>query len=223
METIVLVIHISMGTLAVFSGILGLSTKKGGLLHRKAGNVFFISMLIQAFSGFVLAMADMFIITAMAGIFTCYLVATAWSIVRSRPMTLSRFDYVAPLFAFLVCIVCGYLGLIAQNSDTGSLRDIPFGYYYFFATLGLIAGSLDLRLLYKKGLKGAQRLARHIWRMCFALSLSLGSFVEQGVNMIPDVLLDAGIAMAPDIVLVLMLYFLLETAYKSYRARRKVN
>ncbi|MCO7224303.1 hypothetical protein [Pleionea sp. CnH1-48] len=221
MGTLGLILHIATGTIAVFAGILGLLTKKGGRLHRKAGNVFFITMLIQAFMGFVLAMVDSFMITAMAGIFTCYLVATAWSVVRSAPGSLSVFDYVAPVFALLVFGVCGFLGLEAQSSNSGTLRGISYEYYYFFATMALVAGGLDIRMLLTKGVVGGHRIARHLWRMCFALYLSLGSFVEQSADRIPKVFYDYGLGNLPDIVLLLMLFFLASVFYQSYK-RNKV-
>ena len=48
--------------------------------------------------------------------------------------------------------------------------------FFVFGTISLLLAGLDLRVLAKGGLTGAARIARHLWRMCFAFFFAAGSF-----------------------------------------------
>jgi len=40
-------------------------------------------------------------------------------------------------------------------------------------------------VILRGGLVGAQRVARHLWRMCFGLFIAVGSFAAQGSTVLP--------------------------------------
>jgi hypothetical protein len=52
--------------------------------------------------------------------------------------------------------------------------------YVFTLVLAIAAGG-DLVLVLSGGLSGAARLARHLWRMCVALTLATGSALSNGL------------------------------------------
>src|ERR1700687_682715 len=52
-----LVLHVIAGTIALFAGIVAMSSRKGAGTHRVAGTVFFVSMLIMAVFADYLAVA----------------------------------------------------------------------------------------------------------------------------------------------------------------------
>src|SRR5215467_10635888 len=78
-----LILHVIAGTIALFAGIVAVSSRKGAGAHRVAGTVFVVSMLVMASLADYLALAipeqipNLFI-----GTFTIYLVVTAWLTVR---------------------------------------------------------------------------------------------------------------------------------------------
>jgi len=47
---------------------------------------------------------------------------------------------------------------------------------FFHATIMMLAAIGDVRILRFGMLRGRPRLARHLWRMCFALFIAAGSF-----------------------------------------------
>ena len=47
---------------------------------------------------------------------------------------------------------------------------------FVLATVLLLAAAGDLRVMRSGPLRGGSRLARHLWRMCFALFIAAGSF-----------------------------------------------
>jgi hypothetical protein len=52
----------------------------------------------------------------------------------------------------------------------------------FMGTVMLLAGAGDIRMLLRGGLSDTQRIARHLWRMCFGLFIAAGSFFLGGAN-----------------------------------------
>ncbi len=71
--------HVAAGGAALLSGGAALSVRKGGRLHSKTGTVFFASMLAMAGTGALVALFLPERGTAVIGLLTCYLVATAWA------------------------------------------------------------------------------------------------------------------------------------------------
>jgi hypothetical protein len=47
---------------------------------------------------------------------------------------------------------------------------------FFMGSIMLLAAAGDVRMLLRGGVFGAQRIARHLWRMCFGLFIAAGSF-----------------------------------------------
>jgi hypothetical protein len=47
---------------------------------------------------------------------------------------------------------------------------------FFIGTVMAIAAAGDVRVMWSGPLRGGPRLARHLWRMCFALFIAAGSF-----------------------------------------------
>lgn len=63
-------------------------------------------------------------------------------------------------------------------------------------TVMLLAASGDLRAIRAGGLRGARRLARHLWRMCFGLFVATGSFFLGQMNFIPGALRNVPLLLA---------------------------
>jgi|SRR5271165_2114039 len=90
MTLLALVIHIAGGAIGLVSGTIAVFARKGGYVHRKAGTVFVVSMLIMALFAIFLGFAIPDQITnVFIGTFAMYLVATAWMTVRRKAGTSS--------------------------------------------------------------------------------------------------------------------------------------
>ena len=84
-------------------------------------------------------------------------------------------------------------GVKAFNGPRLSPGGVPFrtiGVVSFVvATLLLLGAVGDLRILRFGAPRGGQRLARHLWRMCFALFIAAGSFFsirERVAKILPE-------------------------------------
>lgn len=168
----ILVIHICAGTVGLLSGLAAMSFRKGSRRHRVAGNLFFGAMLAMGSSAAYLG-------NVFGGLFACHLVATAWLTAGRRDGGTSVFDWGALVFALAFGVLAVIDGLKVANSPTGSRNGVPAGMILFLGSVALLAAAGDVRMLVRGGLFGRQRIARHLWLMCFGLFIATGSFLAQ--------------------------------------------
>lgn len=171
-----LILHVGTGAIAILSGAAALAFRKGERLHRAFGTVFFISMLTTAALAAYLAVIVPQRIFAVAGVLAFYLVATAWVTIRRREGSVGLFEIGALPVALGVAAAGLTFGLRGANSPTGLLDGAPHQAAYAFAAVAALAAASDLRMILRRGVSGAPRIARHLWRMCFALFLAAGAF-----------------------------------------------
>jgi len=172
----ILLVHICAGTVGLLSGTAAISFRKGSPRHALAGKVFVASMLTMAVFAVYLAVVRHQPNNIGGGILTFYLIGTAWLTARRTDGQTSRFDWVL----FLIPLALGTLtwmnGLKVVRSGASSQDGVPVGMTFFIGSVMLLAAVGDLRMLLRGGLFGAQRIARHLWRMCFGLFIAAGSF-----------------------------------------------
>jgi len=180
-----LYLHIGGGTLGLLSGSVALLSAKGGRIHRLAGNVFFVSMLVMAAIGGAVApfLADR--ISTVAGVLTFYLVFTGWTTARRRE-GVGLLERAGFLIAAGGAIATATLTWMASRTPEGTLDGAPPQAFYIFLTVSTIAALGDLKLVLRGGISGAQRVARHIWRMCFGLFVASGSLFLGQQQVFPD-------------------------------------
>ncbi|QTD54990.1 DUF2306 domain-containing protein [Parasphingorhabdus cellanae] len=202
-------IHIIAGTIAVLAGAAALLTTKGSRMHRLVGNAFFISMVIMALGGIYLAIVLPMAISILVGVFTIYLVATSWMAARRHDEQINLLHYVALAMTLGVAAGGLWFGMEAQSSPDGLKDGLPAFPHYFFGGLGLLAALGDGLMIARRGITGKRRIARHLWRMCFAYFIAAGSlFTGPGATAFPDAIRDTGLLSVPEpIILVIMLFW----------------
>lgn len=180
----ILFLHIAGGTVGMVSGATAMLAPKGRRLHRIAGTVFFLSMLTMATIATVVSplLPEAQWTNTTAGAFTLYLVATAWLTVRRRDGEVGRFEK----GAVLVPIGIAIMGLMLGVLHGGTPRAAGFATVYVFAVFAALAAAGDLRLIRRGGLSGADRIARHVWRMSAALFVAMGSFFLGQQQVLPE-------------------------------------
>lgn len=169
-------LHLIAGTLACFSGITAFIAPKGRMLHRQVGRLFVVSMLVTAGGGAFYAIDRPDALTGLAGLFTCYLVLSSIHTVRARGERAILLDCLCLLVALLLAAAFFIFGASAPPLEPNS--GIPRNAYFIFGGIALLAGAGDLAAYLKGGLTGRWRIARHLWRMGFALHIALGSILE---------------------------------------------
>jgi len=191
------------------SGAVALLSRKGERLHRIAGTLFFLSMLMMSAIAASVApfLTDGQRPNTVAGIMTFYLVATAWATVRFPEGSVGRFD-LAALFVPLGVAVAGMMfALEAQNSPTGTIDGSPPQAFYVFMVIGTIAAASDFKVMVRGGISGAPRIARHLWRMCTALFIATGSFFLGQPKFLPAFLQGSPLVFLPVLAPLLLMGF----------------
>lgn len=171
-----LLVHICGGTVGLLSGTAAMSFRKGSARHVLAGKIFVASMLTMAAGAVYLAIVRHQPNNIGGGIFTFYLIGTAWLTARHKEGETSRLDWVALLIPVLLGTLTWANGIKVVRSGASSQNGVPVGMIFFMGTVMLLAAAGDVRMLRGGGVLGAKRLARHLWRMCFGLFIAAGSF-----------------------------------------------
>ena len=170
-------VHIVAGGLAIVLGAVALIAAKGGTLHRRSGLLFVSAMLTMGITGSVLAARQSLTnANVLGGFMSAYFVITALTAVRPASSWTRRLDAGALAVALVLTLIeCGE-GVKAFASPRGTINGVPFGMLFFLAAITTLAASGDVRVMRSGALRGGARLARHLWRMCFALFIAAGSF-----------------------------------------------
>ena len=208
-----LAIHIAAGGLALASGFVALAVTKGAGVHRRSGTLFVYTMLVMALVGALIAAARNVAAAGNVpiGLLTSYLVVTGLTTVR--PPTgkrAGRLDLALMLTALALGVTLVAFGLVA--SARGTLTGFPPAPFFVFGAVALLAAGGDVRLIRSGGvraIRGAPRLARHLWRMSFALLIAAFSFFLGQAKVIPQPIRIIPLLMVPPlVVLATMLYWL---------------
>ena len=204
-----LLIHILAGGLGLVLGAVALSATKGAMLHRKSGKLFVYAMVAMSLTGAMIAVLRGIETNALGGVLAIYLVITAVTTVRPLAAGSRWLNLVAMFMALAIGLTCVTLGFELLISGENSKHGVPIPILLIFGAVGLSACISDIRMMRSGPIQGARRLARHLWRMCFALFIATGSFFLGQADKIPEPLripaLLAVLALAP---LLVMLYWL---------------
>jgi len=205
-----LLVHICGGTVGLVSGTGAMVFRKGSPRHVLAGKIFVVSMLIMAVGAVFVAVAKNETNNISGGLFTFYLVLTAWLTARRRPGETSRFDWVAMLIPLILGALSWIGAIRLLRSGQTSLDGVPVGMFFFMGTVMLLAAAGDVRILVRGGISGTRRIARHLWRMCFGLFIAAGSFFMGPNNRPRRLLTTVGVGQHwPATLFSLGLYFVL--------------
>lgn len=172
----VLLLHACAGTLGLLSGTAAMVFRKGSPRHVLAGKAFVATMLAMAVGAVYLAIIRHEPNNIGGGILAFYLISTAWLTARRRDRQTSRLDWFALPIPLTLGVLTWMTGINALRSHTDLPGGVPVFMTFFMGSVMLLAAAGDLRMLRRGGLFGTQRIARHLWRMCFGLFIAAGSF-----------------------------------------------
>jgi hypothetical protein len=213
----VLPIHIAAGGLALILGAVALSARKGGTVHRRSGLLFVYAMVVMgataAMVGFRESPGNVY-----AGLMTVYFVGTALLTVRPVSAWTRSINVAALVVAVGLALVNLAGGVEAWNSPGGRRNGVPFPMIFFLAAVMILAAVGDVRVMRFGMPRGRPRLARHLWRMCFALFIAAGTFFsirERVAAVLPEPFTTAPMRALPILLIFgAMLYWL-------WRVRRR--
>jgi uncharacterized membrane protein len=186
--TLAFVFHVGAGVIGLVSGTVAVFARKGEKLHRAAGTVFFVSMLVMAtFAAWLAVVMPGQIVNLVIAAMTFYLVATAWMAARRRDGGVGLAEKIA--LGVIVCL-CAPFAVLSIQLATGAqpffksaipLKGPVLIAIYSFTLVVSIAAIADAKVVLAGGISGAPRIARHLWRMCLGLTLAYGSAFTNGL------------------------------------------
>jgi hypothetical protein len=219
-----LVAHVLAGAVSLIAGYLALATAKGATVHRRSGMTFVVAMLLMcAFGGVLAARAGgpWGWVNFRAATLTAYLVVTALTTVRMPPVGARALTIGGALVAATVGTISLSFGIEAIASG-GSRQGVPAFPFFLFGVVGLLGAAGDLRVLRSGTPIGVKRIARHLWRMSFALLIAAMSFFFGQQKVMPEAMRIPLLLAAPVLaVVVAMLYWLWRVRFRrSFRGLR---
>ena len=204
-----LAIHIIAGGLALVSGYTAMFVAKGATTHRRSGMVFVVAMLVMVATGGGIAAWHGNEGSTIGAVMTFYFVLTALVTVRRPAGWTRQLDIGLTVLALAGTALSFTLAFAALASPTKLWEGLPPFPFFMFGTIGTVAIVGDVRML-RSGLpRGAPRLARHLWRMCWAMWIAAGSFFFGQAKVIPEPIRKPALLAVPVLaVFAVMFYWL---------------
>jgi uncharacterized membrane protein len=216
MRTPLLALHIAAGVMGLLSGTAAMVFRKGSRRHGLAGDVFVVSMLTMAACAVWLAILKHQPGNVVGGVFTFYLVATAWMTARRRDGSTSLFDWAALMIPLLGGTILWISGVELARSHVTATDGVPVGIRFFMGSVMLLAAAGDLRMMVVGAVTGGRRIVRHLWRMCFGLFIATGSFFLGQQQVFPVFVRGSNVLFVLAILpLVLMIFWLIRVRFKN--------
>jgi uncharacterized membrane protein len=203
-----LVFHILAGTLALVAGFVALYTAKGASTHRKSGRMFVYTMIPMAVFGGAIAVGQGVApeINVPASLLTSYLVITSLTTVRPPVARARLLEFGAFLVAVGVAVID--LTFAVQAIISGGTRNgMPAFPFIMFGVVALLGSVGDFRVMRSGALQGSARLARHLWRMTFALFIATLSFSVQILKRIPEPFRFPGMLAVPMLLVIGTMFY----------------
>jgi len=108
-------------------------------------------------------------------------------------------------------------------SPTGLKYGYPAGPYFFLGSVAVLATAGDVRMLVRGGISGKQRIARHLWRMCFALFIAAASIFMARQRLFPDLMRKTGALLFLSFLpLMLMIFWLVRVRFANAYKRMSI-
>lgn len=102
------------------------------------------------------------------------------------------------------------LGIRAFGSPHGVIGGVPYFMLFSLATVTTMAAAGDIRMIRWGRLRAGPRIARHLWRMCFALFIAAGSFFsirERVAKILPAALTTPALRALPVVLIFVAMFY----------------
>lgn len=185
MIELLLIPHIVSGFLALGAAGTAIAATKGARLHRRAGQIYVLAMLVVTLTALALVFVRPNAFLLGIAIFSFYFVFTGWRTVKLRDGKTGPVDVGgALLMAATALLMTGWSlqGLIDPDGSERSIILLVFG------AIGLIMAISDLRQWRKGPLTGKKRIAHHLTRMLGGTIATITAALVVNLTFLPDLL-----------------------------------
>lgn len=213
------VLHIAAGGIALCAGSISLASKKGHQWHRQGGKVFVLSMLLMSASSVYLALMKHELDNILVGSLTFYLVFTAWSAVDRKEHY--KVWTTAGIFMVMgIAAISFSFAMQALETESGLKHGIGAGNFLGLCVIAFTFALFDVRFLIRRERGYNCRLVRHLWRMCLALFVAALSFFFGQEQLLPNIIVATYLNWLPIVsVLCIAIFWLARFAFFRGLAR----
>ncbi len=178
--TILLVIHIAAGSVALTTALMALATAKGGVNHVRAGRVYAVAMALVCGAALPLAILGADALLSLIAVFSFYLVFAGWRFARNRSGRPQPVDWVAAAVMGLTGL--GMWGYGAALFLQGNSQWVTMA---LFGTIAAALSAADVRFHRARRGSGKRRIARHLTNMLAGTIATVTAVVVVNVDTRP--------------------------------------
>lgn len=174
--TFLLIVHIANDAMGLIAGTINLIRRKGDLLHKRIGLVFTYAMMLTGISAIVLSILRPNYFLGIVGVFTLYMVSTAFRYIRLR---LTEVDNDPKTFDWFLTGCMGLAGLLFIFMGVMTLLSTDtFGIVYIvFGLISLLFVRADFNNYSGKAVHRNYWLLAHLQRMTGGYIAALTAFL----------------------------------------------
>ena len=179
--TILLVIHVAAGSVALLTAFVALVTAKGGVIHVRAGRAYAIGMTLIFLTAVPLAVlgADVFLL--LIAFFSMYLVFAGWRFARNRSRRPQPVDWIAvAIMGITGLAMWGYAVVLVLSGS---------GQWVTMLAFGAIAVALSVAdgLFFRAGMNTQRRPAPYLRIQRHLTNMMAGSIATVTAVMVVNV------------------------------------
>src|SRR5260370_27098144 len=133
------------------------------------------------------------------------------------------FDWGALAVVLAIAATEVTFGMEALRSQKGLKYGSSAALYFIFGALALVDFAGDVRVLVRRGISGTPRIARHLWRMCFAWFVASGSIFLARPHLFPVFMRKTGMLyLLSFLPLILMVFWLVRVRFANADKRKSM-
>ncbi len=158
--TVLLVVHIAAGAVALAVAAIALSTAKGRVHHILAGRVYAAAMSLVCVTALPLAILGADVVLLLVAVFSFYLVFAGWRFARNASGRPRPVDWAAAVIMGVTGLgMWGHGAVLFLRGDSQWVTMAVFGF------VAVALSAVDLRYHRASPRPGRQRIARHLTNM----------------------------------------------------------
>ena len=213
--TILLILHITGGSIGLITGVINMVRRKGDVLHKRVGRFFLYAMITASSSAVVMSLLHPNPFLMIVGLFTIYMVGTGYRYIHLRLMEVDNgpknLDWILTYGMGVAGILFVILGIIEF------LKGNIFGIVYLvFAGIGFLFIKMDFDNYKEKSRHKNYWLLAHLQRMIGGYIAALTAFLVVNADHFPKVIPGMVYWLLPTVILTpLIIYW-----SRSYSSKR---
>lgn len=181
---ILLLIHIACGSLSLLLGLYILASKKGTLIHKKLGKIYFFSMLINSLVAIPMSFLHPNYFLFLISIFTIYMLLTGLRYLNKKKLAdVNYLDWALTAIIFLFAVA--FIGFGIFHLVKGNYFGIVF---IVFGSIGLLFSYQDWLNFKGKSTIINYFLTTHIQRMIGSYIAATTAFLVVNNTFLPSIL-----------------------------------